>query len=135
MDYNLLLLIAVILLFFIYHRFQSKESLNQIDSPQSMEFLDETILRIRCQFKKFDWLEPYLNNSSRESIGSGFFIDDQGHILTNFHVVEEAIKVFIQIPKFAAGLCFTRQWLLRGAENGTTILGRQGLLFKFLFKF
>ena len=87
------------LLFFIYHRFQSKESLNQIDSPQSMEFLDETILRIRCQFKKFDWLEPYLNNSSRESIGSGFFIDDQGHILTNFHVVEEAIKVFIQIPK------------------------------------
>jgi len=99
MDYNLLLLIAVILLFFIYHRFQSKESLNQIDSPQSMEFLDETILRIRCQFKKFDWLEPYLNNSSRESIGSGFFIDDQGHILTNFHVVEEAIKVFIQIPK------------------------------------
>ena len=100
MDYNLILLIAVILLFFIYQKFQKTEALNHINNPESMEFLDETILRIRCQYKSFDWEEPYLEQSSKESIGSGFFIDDQGHILTNFHVVEEAIKVFVQIPKY-----------------------------------
>jgi serine protease Do len=100
MEYNIIILIAVILLFFIYQKFKNTESLNNINSPESIKFLDETILRIRCQFKSFDWEEPYLEKSSKESIGSGFFIDDQGHILTNYHVVEEAIKVFVQIPKY-----------------------------------
>ena len=99
MEYNLIILIAVILLFLIYQKFQNTESLNNINSPESIKFLDETILRIRCQYKSFDWEEPYLEQSSKESIGSGFFIDDKGHILTNYHVVEEAIKVFVQIPK------------------------------------
>ena len=100
MDYNFILLIAVILLFFLYQKFQNKESLDRINSPESQKLFDETILRIRCQYKKFDWLEPFLNNSIKESIGSGFFIDNEGHILTNFHVIDQAIKVFIQIPKY-----------------------------------
>ena len=99
MDYNIIILIAVILLFIVYQKYKNTESLGHINNPESMKFLDETILRIRCQYKEFDWIEPYLNNSSKESIGSGFFIDNKGHIITNFHVVEEAIKVFIQIPK------------------------------------
>ena len=98
MDYNLLLLIAVILLFLIYHKFKKTESLKNINSSESMEFMDETVLRIRCQYKEFNWIEPYLKNSAKESIGSGFFIDNEGHILTNYHVVENALKVFIQIP-------------------------------------
>tara|TARA_B100000795_G_C22796357_1_gene439540 strand:+ start:351 stop:1901 length:1551 start_codon:yes stop_codon:yes gene_type:complete len=100
MDYNFILLIAVILLFFLYQKYQNKEFLEHINSPESKEFFDETVLRIRCQFKKFDWLEPYLNNSTRESIGTGFFIDNKGHIITNFHVIDQAIKVFIQLPKY-----------------------------------
>ncbi len=99
MDYNIIILIAVVLLFLIYQKFISSESLNHINDPSAMKFMDETILRIRCQYKAYDWTEPYLNNSSKESIGSGFFIDNQGHIITNYHVVEEAIKVFVQIPK------------------------------------
>ena len=33
-----------------------------------------------------------------ESIGTGFFIDYHGHILTCAHVVEEAIKLYITLP-------------------------------------
>ena len=38
-----------------------------------MEFMDSTVLRIRCQYKEFNWIEPYLKNSAKESIGSGFY--------------------------------------------------------------
>lgn len=100
MDNKLILLIVVILLFFIYQKYQHQERLSHINDEGTMKFFDETILRIRCQSKKFNWVEPYLNESSSESIGTGFFIDDQGHILTNHHVIEEAIKVYVQIPKY-----------------------------------
>ena len=100
MDNKLILIIAVILLFVIYQRFQKKETMNHINDEGTMSFFDETILRIRCQSIKFNWEEPYLNESSKESIGTGFFIDDQGHVLTNYHVIEESIKVYAQIPKY-----------------------------------
>src|SRR5687767_1263364 len=31
------------------------------------------------------------------SVGSGFFVDKNGHILTNFHVVEEAAKITVKL--------------------------------------
>ena len=100
MDNKLILIIAVVLLFLIYQRFQKEEKMSHINDEGTMSYFDETILRIRCQSKKFNWEEPYLNESSKESIGTGFFIDDKGHILTNYHVIEESIKVYVQIPKF-----------------------------------
>ena len=103
MKYTYILLISVIIfcIIFYFNKTNSlKENLNIINSPSSIDFMDETVLRIRCQYKEFDWLEPYLDNTVKESIGSGFFIDDKGHIITNFHVIENAIKVFIQIPKY-----------------------------------
>lgn len=100
MDNKLILIIAVVLLFILYQKLQNKEKMSHINDEGTMSFFDETILRIRCQSKKFNWEEPYLNDSSKESIGTGFFIDDQGHILTNYHVIEESIKIYVQIPKF-----------------------------------
>jgi len=45
-----------------------------------------------------DWIHPYKNQSTSKSIGSGFFIDNDGHILTCSHVVEDAVKIFVEIP-------------------------------------
>ena len=38
------------------------------------------------------------NAKTSRSIGSGFFIDNQGHLLTCSHVVDDAMKIFIEIP-------------------------------------
>ena len=45
-----------------------------------------------------DWVHPYKNKRTSRSIGSGFFIDNQGHLLTCSQVVDDAMKIFIEIP-------------------------------------
>ena len=45
-----------------------------------------------------DWIHPYKNSKTSKSIGSGFFIDMEGHILTCSHVIDDAVKIFIEIP-------------------------------------
>ena len=46
----------------------------------------------------YNLLEPFKTPEQLEGRGSGFFINDQGEILTNFHVVSQAIATHIQIP-------------------------------------
>ena len=38
-------------------------------------------------------VNPFFGTQSREGTGSGFFYDEQGHIVTNFHVIENADEV------------------------------------------
>lgn len=60
----------------------------------------DTVVQIFVQANIFNWLEPYKSPEQYESFGSGFFINDKGYILTNFHVVNQASSVQIQIPSF-----------------------------------
>lgn len=46
----------------------------------------------------FNWEEPYRAPEQNRLRGSGFFINDKGYILTNFHVVDEATSIKIQMP-------------------------------------
>ena len=33
----------------------------------------------------------------RESLGSGFIVDPKGYIITNYHVIEKADKIFVKL--------------------------------------
>ncbi len=57
-----------------------------------------TVVQIFAQVGKFNWLEPYKVESQYESRGTGFFINDQGYLITNAHVINEAKTVWINIP-------------------------------------
>ena len=70
-----------------------------INQPDINKFFDETVVRIRCQYTDFNWVEPHIVGTYKESIGTGFFIDLEGHLLTNFHVIDQSIINYIQIPK------------------------------------
>lgn len=56
------------------------------------------IVRIISYEVGFDWLMPFQKQNAKESTGSGFFIDDIGHILTCSHCVEDAMHIYVEIP-------------------------------------
>ncbi len=56
------------------------------------------VLQIFTQSTEFNWLEPYKTPAQKEATGSGFFINDTGDIITNGHVINQAVYVTAQIP-------------------------------------
>ena len=60
---------------------------------------ENAVVQVWSQKAEFNWLDPYRNGDQGQGAGTGFFIDSKGHLLTNFHVVRDAKKVFINVPK------------------------------------
>jgi len=64
------------------------------------KLVKDTVVQIFSQVTEFNFLEPYKTPDQSEGVGSGFFINDKGDIVTNYHVVAQATTVQIQIPSF-----------------------------------
>lgn len=60
--------------------------------------LKDTVVQVYSQVAEFNWLEPYKTPNQGMGSGTGFFIDDKGYIITNAHVVNQAVVINIQIP-------------------------------------
>ena len=58
----------------------------------------KSIVRIKTQIAEFNWIQPYKSLNDSQSIGTGFFIDNKGHIITCAHVVSDSVKVWVSIP-------------------------------------
>ena len=58
----------------------------------------DTVVQIFAQIAEQDILQPYKTPNQGSSCGSGFFISEQGDIVTNAHVVNQAKAIWIQIP-------------------------------------
>ena len=63
-----------------------------------MSLFYNTICKIISYNVNHDWYSPFRSPYESSSIGTGFFINDQGYILTCCHVVEDSIKLEITIP-------------------------------------
>ena len=57
-----------------------------------------SVLRISVSAFKVDLFEPYRAPYEESWNGSGFFINEDGDFLTNYHVVEQAHDIKIQVP-------------------------------------
>jgi S1-C subfamily serine protease len=86
-EYILYILIFIV----IFYAFKTREKYDHTDH------LKDIIVKIYSQNINFNWLEPYKNDSSYESIGTGFFITED-LILTASHVIEKSIRVDVTIP-------------------------------------
>jgi S1-C subfamily serine protease len=57
--------------------------------------LNEAVVNITTETQSFNWfLEPVPQNGDS---GSGSIIDTDGHVLTNYHVIQDATKVYINL--------------------------------------
>ncbi len=68
---------------------------NWIDIQKKVK---DAVVQVFNQMTHFNWLEPYKTPGQVEAFGSGFFINENGDLLTNYHVVEASSGLQIQIP-------------------------------------
>lgn len=82
--------------------------------------IKDAIIQVFSQIAVFNWLEPYQTPAQNMSAGTGFFIDEFGHFITNAHVVDQAKAVTVQIPSLGkeqfeaeiVGICYDRDLAL-----------------------
>ena len=79
---------------------QERTSRKQLWSQLQAKYKN-AVPQVFSQISEFNWVEPYKTPVQQEATGSAFFINKEGDLITNAHVVDQAIAVAIQIP--AAG--------------------------------
>ncbi len=66
--------------------------------------IKDTVVQVFSQIAEYDWIQPFRTPSQYTARGSGFFITDEGHLVTNAHVVDQAVSIWIQIPSLGKRL-------------------------------
>ena len=67
-----------------------------------MKKINNAVVRIIAEDIDINWRLPYLLEEPMKGQGTGFFIDNKGHILTCAHVVNGAKNIIIEIPNIGS---------------------------------
>lgn len=70
----------------------------------SENHLFHNLVRIQSNGYNYDWKEPFKTSESVQGVGTGFFFDNRGYILTCCHVIINSIQVWINSPKYGKQL-------------------------------
>ncbi|CAN5141219.1 N/A [soil metagenome] len=68
--------------------------------------VQNAVVQVCTESRDFNWREPYASGQQSETRASGFFIDEEGHLITVTHGVENARLVWIQMPCLGAKILF-----------------------------
>ncbi len=69
------------------------------DWSEIFEEAKKSVVQIFTYSGTYDIFNPYKTPEHHPSWGTGFFLADDGYLMTNFHVVDKALAIFIQIPE------------------------------------
>jgi serine protease Do len=76
----------------------NKQMVYAPDWTQLQDVMQNAVVQVFSQVGRFNWLEPYKTDDETEARGSGFIINEDGYIVTNAHVIDEAKRVWVHIP-------------------------------------
>ena len=62
------------------------------------ERLNDSVVQIFSSVVQYNWREPYKISKHGLATGTGFFIDKNGSILTNAHVIDQSVRLEVQVP-------------------------------------
>lgn len=71
-----------------------------VQKTLNQETIYNSVVKIICNKASVDLLLPYKISNQSQSIGTGFYIDKKGNILTAAHVVEDSAELWINMPKY-----------------------------------
>ncbi len=60
--------------------------------------IKDTVVRIIAQTAEVNLLQPYKTPKQAGGFGTGFFISEDGFIITNHHVIDETQAIWIKVP-------------------------------------
>src|SRR5688572_1111417 len=77
------------------------EAVQQV-MPSVVNITTETVIHVRDPIEQLfrDFFDPYYRRrppNTQHSLGSGVIIDEEGYVLTNFHVVNRASRVWVRL--------------------------------------
>ncbi len=96
--------------------------------------VSDTVVQVFAHVLQKDLLRPYAPPAQGTATGSAFFINDQGYLVTNAHVVNEAVGIWMQIPSLGkriidvetVGISPDRDLaLLKVSDEGLDIIRRE----------
>lgn len=76
------------------------EEVSQLPKGKWQDLIEQAqnaVVQVWVQSAEFNWLEPYKSPEQKQGTGSGFFINNDGYFLTNYHVVRGATSLFANI--------------------------------------
>ncbi|MFA6535319.1 MAG: trypsin-like peptidase domain-containing protein [Candidatus Babeliales bacterium] len=79
------------------NKYESNKNAN-IDWTEIFKDYKNAVVQIISDSEEYNYYTPYITGKNYKKQGSGFFISNDGYIITNYHVVENAISVEIQLP-------------------------------------
>lgn len=61
--------------------------------------VEDGVIQVFTHMGRFNWVRPYRAPEEVTSVGSGFFINEKGEFLTNYHLVAQARSVMVRLPR------------------------------------
>lgn len=88
---------------------QEKELINLVRQPWRViqQNVTNAVVQVFAQIAEQDLLQPFRIPAHYNVRGSGFFINKQGYLITNAHVVNQSLVIWVQIPALGKRLLET----------------------------